>query len=579
MAKVREAAVAVEAARAAFAGAAELASASRQEVADLLALHAQLLRLVEAQSVRLAGEIAQRSTGPDDESICRLLGATTPRAAIAAAFGIRSRDASELLTMAAATAPATSLSGSDIPARYPRVGEALDGGTISLAQARAIVATLEPAASRADLDELAWAEGCLVDAAIDADAPLVPELLIAQGRAYVAVLDPDGVLPTDELLRAQRSLRLWRRRDGGWRMQVDSPPEDGSAIQALLDAMTSPRRAVRFVDDPVGAEDGAGDATAEPAGDGGQHAPPVDGRTLAQQRHDALIGVVHAFAASGDAPVAGGEPPRLVFVGSIEAFDAYRQGAAHRDRALRIEHTGAIVPIETVGRLLCDAVVQRTVVDSEGHVLHLGREQRTFSSKQRRALGVQYRGCGNAACGAPVSWSEAHHVRWWRDGGPTDVDNGILLCSHCHHEVHAGRLVVVGTPGHWRVVSQLRPSSRSARSSRAQVLAPVTSACAADASAPLAVRLPDAAASPDTAPLPETLAQPPSDLSPPADRSRRTAARRSADRSHRPATTRRSRSRARHGPPGQLSLVISTETNSWLFPAPAYTPRSGGTSL
>ncbi|WCM54779.1 HNH endonuclease [Microbacterium sp. EF45047] len=31
----------------------------------------------------------------------------------------------------------------------------------------------------------------------------------------------------------------------------------------------------------------------------------------------------------------------------------------------------------------------------------------------------------------------AHHLRWWmRDGGGTDLSNGILLCVACHHRIH-----------------------------------------------------------------------------------------------------------------------------------------------
>jgi 5-methylcytosine-specific restriction protein A len=30
-----------------------------------------------------------------------------------------------------------------------------------------------------------------------------------------------------------------------------------------------------------------------------------------------------------------------------------------------------------------------------------------------------------------------HHIRWWeRDRGPTDLDNGVLLCTGCHHRIH-----------------------------------------------------------------------------------------------------------------------------------------------
>ena len=39
--------------------------------------------------------------------------------------------------------------------------------------------------------------------------------------------------------------------------------------------------------------------------------------------------------------------------------------------------------------------------------------------------------------GLPPQMTKAHHVRWWqRDTGPTDLNNGVLLCESCHHRIH-----------------------------------------------------------------------------------------------------------------------------------------------
>jgi hypothetical protein len=32
----------------------------------------------------------------------------------------------------------------------------------------------------------------------------------------------------------------------------------------------------------------------------------------------------------------------------------------------------------------------------------------------------------------------AHHIQHWIDGGPTSLENLILLCGHHHRLVHAG---------------------------------------------------------------------------------------------------------------------------------------------
>jgi hypothetical protein len=37
-----------------------------------------------------------------------------------------------------------------------------------------------------------------------------------------------------------------------------------------------------------------------------------------------------------------------------------------------------------------------------------------------------------------VAYCDAHHVRHWVDGGPTDLSNLVLLCRHHHRTLHAG---------------------------------------------------------------------------------------------------------------------------------------------
>lgn len=458
---IEQVAAAVETARAALADADALALAPHEQVAEVLARTAELARVVGALQVRLVEQVAVRSTGPAEGAFCRRLGRRSAKDAVANAFGIRAGEAQALLQVAAATTPTVGVSGGEIPARYPQVADAVGAGAVSVAQARAIVGTLEPVAPRADLGLLAWAEGQLVDAATDPGGPLVPELLVTQARAYAAALDPDGVLPADERLRAMRSVRQRQRADGIWETILLSPPEDGSELKAFFDAYSGPRGQVAFTD-------------TEPNADG--ELGVVDDRTPEQKRHDVLMALVREHAGSGDAPTAGGEPPTLVFHGDIAAYTAYLRGTEHSDRSLRIEHTGNLVPIETVERLLCSANVQHSVVDDNGHVLALGRTQRLFTRAQHRALAIRDRGCRVPGCGMPVAWTEAHHIIWWQHGGPTDIDNGILVCNYHHHEIHAGRLRVERAgdgPGNWRIVAELRPADRYARTSRAPDAAPV----------------------------------------------------------------------------------------------------------
>ena len=45
-----------------------------------------------------------------------------------------------------------------------------------------------------------------------------------------------------------------------------------------------------------------------------------------------------------------------------------------------------------------------------------------------------------------AAWCQAHHIVHWADGGPTSVDNMVLLCSKCHHKVHDNDWQIRQTP-------------------------------------------------------------------------------------------------------------------------------------
>jgi hypothetical protein len=70
--------------------------------------------------------------------------------------------------------------------------------------------------------------------------------------------------------------------------------------------------------------------------------------------------------------------------------------------------------------------------------LDVGRATRVVAPAQRSALTVRDGGCRFPGCDRPVAWCEAHHLRHWLHGGPTDLDNLVLLCRGHHHAVHEG---------------------------------------------------------------------------------------------------------------------------------------------
>ena len=110
-----------------------------------------------------------------------------------------------------------------------------------------------------------------------------------------------------------------------------------------------------------------------------------------------------------------------------------------------LPRTGAHLSNTELSRVLCDGVLQM-LIDHDGQPLWLGTEKRLFNRHQRRAL--RHRAGGQAACefpGCPTTrFVETHHIASVaEEGGLTDLDNGVLLCSFHHHELHRKRWQIV----------------------------------------------------------------------------------------------------------------------------------------
>ncbi|ORM08584.1 HNH endonuclease signature motif containing protein [Prescottella equi] len=172
---------------------------------------------------------------------------------------------------------------------------------------------------------------------------------------------------------------------------------------------------------------------------------PAEKRTPARQRADAFSEILRRYLDSGEAPVEGGERPHLSL--HVNATDLARSQSAHEwvnpdgdsdlfgDKDIaRLPHTGPL-SIATARRIACDCHLTPIVMD-DGVPINLGRSSRTVSKKQRRALIARDHGCAFPGCGAPPAHCEGHHIKHWADGGPTDLDNLVLLCRYHHTLLH-----------------------------------------------------------------------------------------------------------------------------------------------
>jgi hypothetical protein len=113
------------------------------------------------------------------------------------------------------------------------------------------------------------------------------------------------------------------------------------------------------------------------------------------------------------------------------------QHGLHADGTCRTA-LGADLPVETVRRLACEAEILPVVLDGRSVPIDVGRSKRLATVHQRRALEAIYPTCAIADCEVIFDHCNVHHIDYWENGGFTDLNNMVPLCSRHHHAAHEG---------------------------------------------------------------------------------------------------------------------------------------------
>ncbi|WP_062463810.1 HNH endonuclease [Demequina soli] len=282
--------------------------------------------------------------------------------------------------------------------RYPMVAAALAAAEISADCGAQIIAMLDSLSDEVTPERKREAEAELVKRARGLDATRFARVV----RRFKAAIDVAAHQRSLARLRRARFVRIWENRAGMTVINAELDPETAAPVVAALGAI-------------VGHDMHAS-----------KDHPGTDTRTTDQMRADALAAICrHGLSCeASDLPLAN--------VTVVIRVDA--ESLATGEGLAEIDGCTTPVDIPAVFRMAPDPCIVPVTLSAAGAVLNWGRERRLFTRAQKRALAERDGGC--AFCGAPPAWTEAHHIVFWSRGGRTDLDNGVLLCSHCHHVIH-----------------------------------------------------------------------------------------------------------------------------------------------
>jgi hypothetical protein len=403
-----------------------------QELVEAAVSLSRLRRLVDAELTGLAGEIARRSESRED-SLARKMGAGSAANLVAQVTGVPRAQAGTIVASGVAFRPRESMTGEPMPAVCPQIAAAFADGLLDpevAAGMRRALAKAAPGLAPFEVDALEAQLVTVAQQGWGADDLLgwlqqVPAMAHPDGGAP----DPDEPAPTQSVTRKALKNGLFR-----WLLDLDSLTD--GFLKTAVDANTAIKRSLLSTPD-------------EPAPD----AATADRPPLAQRRVDGVRLLAKKALKVDDGQVGGTAVTMLVTM----TLEALRSGLG----TAQLPDCGSAIPASIARMLAADAEIIPVVLGGRSQPLDLGLGRRFFSQAQRRALVIRDGGCAGPGCDAPPSWCDGAHIRP-AGTGPTDLDNGVLLCWRCHllHDVHRWKLDRIDHRWWWTPPPWIDPSGR-----------------------------------------------------------------------------------------------------------------------
>jgi hypothetical protein len=211
--------------------------------------------------------------------------------------------------------------------------------------------------------------------------------------------DPQGVADEQRKAAEERYLRFTDGGDGRLYVKGAFDSASGATIRTALEPLARPH---------------------------GQS----DDRCSERRNGDALVELAAHALDTGAVPQHGTVRPHVQVTTTLETLQGLI-GAPAGEMELSLP-----ISAKTVQRLACDSSITRVLLGGDSAVVDAGRARRVVSRGARRLLEARDKHCRWPGCERSATWTSAHHIIHWAQGGKTDLSNMILLCQHHHWMVH-----------------------------------------------------------------------------------------------------------------------------------------------
>ena len=312
-------------------------------------------------------------------------------------------------------------------AQYPLIRREFAAGRLSYAKARALTRIVTP---ETEADLLAMA------------TPMTAGQLERFAHAHRRVSEDGQSRP-----RPVRRLTWGPAGDFDYQFRAILPAE---AAAVVLQALRAARSDLEHPHDEHHDQDH--DVSAETRLTGAE--PPPAEMELTENLADALVEICAEYLSGRAATAENPDTYQVIIHAGARAITAVREPdgvsaetlpfwhPAHQDRC-HLDDGPAITPA-ALALIGCNATISTIIHDQSGAIIDVGRRTRKPPPALRRALRERDRGrCQYPGCASRRT--DAHHIRYWANGGQTNLANLISFCKAHHRLVHEKDFIIAAT--------------------------------------------------------------------------------------------------------------------------------------